>query len=685
MNKWYSHVPKAIRFRRFERKRYAAFRSMHKVINIGVVTASMLQFALPDTVQAQKTVVANQINQEESVELDEIVVTASRAQNTLSQTPKIVTIISAREIVAAPVTSIQDLLEYAAGIDVRQRGEGGVQADISIRGGTFDQIAVLLNGINLSNPQIGHYSFDLPVNLSDIDHIEIISGPSSRIFGASAFTGAINIITKTEKENIISTSGYAGMHKLWNLGAAINHVIPHFRQRFSAGYTSSGGYTTNTDSKQLNLFWQSEIKSQSSNWQLQAGYNEKGYGANSFYSAAYPNQYDKTRSLFISAGGETTGKVKFIPKVYWARHFDRYELFRSNPADWYTGPNYHETNVFGANLNATTYWGFNKFNWGIEYRNEGVKSNVLGKLMDTPQKVPFEKEGVYTKSDNRSNLSGFLEYNLLLSRFTLSTGVLINYNSSLNENVHLYPGRDLKNYLGKQFYLYGNWNRALRMPTFTDLYYEGKTNKGNPNLKPEESEAFEIGIKYETKGFRSQIASFYRKGKNMIDWVKEKPEDIWESTNLTQVDNLGFETNLNIHPQELGYRQFFIQKIDLGYAFIHQNKNSQDYISNYALDYLKHKFTAQIHHSIYKGVSATWCVRWQDRAGSYTKYEELKPAYEEPYAPYCLVDLKINWGLQKLNLYMELNNLFNTKYYDLGNIPQPGIWVKTGVHYKLNY
>ena len=163
MNYWESHTQVAVRFRRFDRKRYAAFRSMHKVINIGVVTASMLLFALPDTAQAQKTIEPNRTGEEASVELEEVEVTASRAPIARNQATKIVTVIPAREIATAPVTSIQDLLEYAAGIDVRQRGEGGTQADISIRGGTFDQIAVLLNGVNLSNPQTGHYSFDLPV------------------------------------------------------------------------------------------------------------------------------------------------------------------------------------------------------------------------------------------------------------------------------------------------------------------------------------------------------------------------------------------------------------------------------------------------------------------------------------------------------------------------------------------
>ena len=153
---------------------------------------------------------------------------------------------------------------------------------------------------------------------------------------------------------------------------------------------------------------------------------------------------------------------------------------------------------------------------GVEFRNEGVKSNVLGKPMKEPQDVPFEKEGQYLKSDNRSNISYFLEHNVLLRRFTLSVGVLANYNSALNEGIHFYPGIDASYRIGDNFRLYGSWNRALRMPTFTDLYYEGKTNKGNPDLKPEESEAFEVGLKYNTYFLRAHIAGFYRKGKNMI-------------------------------------------------------------------------------------------------------------------------------------------------------------------------
>ena len=685
MKYWEMQILKVFRFRRFQRKGYSAFQSMHKVINIGVVTASTLLFAMPNTAQAQKTIEQGNSLEETPVELEEVEVTASRAPIALNQATKIVTVIPASEIAAAPATSIQDLLEYAAGVDVRQRGEGGVQADISIRGGTSDQIAVLLNGVNLSNPQTGHYSFDIPVNLSDIERIEIISGPSSRIFGASAFAGAINIITKTGKENEISTDNYAGMHKLWKVEAAVNQATKSFGQRFSAGYTSSGGYMDNTDSKQLNIYWMSEVKHEDADFQFQAGYNDKGYGANSFYSASYPNQYDKTRRFFLSASGETHGKIKFSPKVYWTRHYDRYELFRDNPEDWYTGHNYHYSQVMGANLNATVDWALGKTSTGVEVRNEGVKSNVLGEDMDEPEDAAFGEDGQYTKSANRTNISYFLEHNIL-SRFTLSVGVLANYNTSLNQGFRFYPGVDASYRIGDNVRLYGSWNRALRMPTFTDLYYEGPTNLGNPDLKPEESEAFELGLKYSTYFLKAHIAGFYHKEDNLIDWVKLNSDDIWECQNLTEVNNAGFEANISLLPRELtGNKKFFIRKLELGYAFIHQDKDSEEYISNLALDYLKHKFTVQLDHSIWKGFSATWYLRWQDRAGSYTKYVDLQAAYEEPYAPYCVVDLKVNWAYQDLNIYAELNNLFDATYYDIGNIPQPGFWFKAGFSYKFKY
>lgn len=124
--------------------------------------------------------------------------------------------------------------------------------------------------------------------------------------------------------------------------------------RMSAGYKHSDGYIRNSDYNIVNLLWQSRFNIESSTVDIQAGINEKRYGANTFYSAAYPDQYDDTRGVFASIRGETVGKMKFIPQLYWSRHYDIYHLFRPGTPDvpsWYGGPNYHRSDLFGLNLN----------------------------------------------------------------------------------------------------------------------------------------------------------------------------------------------------------------------------------------------------------------------------------------------------------------------------------------------
>ena len=210
-----------------------------------------------------------------------------------------------------------------AGVDVLQRGPHGVQADISLRGGSFDQVAILLNGINLSNPQTGHYSFDIPINLSDIERIEIVQGPSSLAFGASAFSGGINIITKKDARSNAFAKLEAGMHGLLGAETRGTYKTGNSVNQLSFGYKRSDGYIENSDYKIVNLLWQSRFNVNHSLIDFQAGLNDKKYGANTFYSAAFPNQYDEVRGIFASVRGETNGKLK-LSRFHWSRHYDEY-------------------------------------------------------------------------------------------------------------------------------------------------------------------------------------------------------------------------------------------------------------------------------------------------------------------------------------------------------------------------
>ena len=397
MNQKQLNPMKAFRFKRFARKSYSVFNSIHKAVTIGVLSGSALVSA--HTASAEPMERVHAVSSTDTIpltELDEVVVTASRVDLPLNLAAKQVTIITREEIERAPVRSVEDLLNHVAGVDILQRGPHGVQADISLRGGSFDQTAILLNGVNLTNPHTGHYSFNIPINLSDIERIEIVQGPSSFVYGASAFSGGVNIITKKDSESNGFAKLEGGMHGLFGAEARGAYRTGNSLHTLSAGYKHSNGYIRNSDYDITNLLWQSRFELNDASIDFQAGVNDKKQGANTFYSAAYPDQFDDTRGVFASIRGETNGRLKFVPRIYWSRHYDEFQLIREgtpNVPDWYTDHNYHRSDVFGMNLHMqyASRWGITAF--GGEFRNEGILSSVLGKPMEEPIGFPRKHSG----------------------------------------------------------------------------------------------------------------------------------------------------------------------------------------------------------------------------------------------------------------------------------------------------
>lgn len=658
----------------FTNKPYAAFRSIRKEVTIGVLTVGAL-CAFP-AVMAQVQSVNNEPLS--SFDLQDVEVTATRVVMTRQQTPRIVRVVQREEIAAAPVQSINDLLKYVAGVDVRQRGEFGIQTDISLRGGTFDQITLLLNGININNPQTGHLSADLPVNLSDIERIEILNGPAARICGTSAFTGAINIVTRQNSRTAFRADLQGGQYGLFKGEAGGSLQTGRFTNQLSGAYFRSDGAVHNSDFSGSRGFYQGNYLADNLSAALQLGVSDKGFGANTFYSPKYDNQYEHVTRYFSSLQLATKGRLSTNTQLYWHRTLDRFELIRSDAPAWYAGPNHHRTDVSGVSTNVALTSKLGKSALGAEVRHEEVLSSVLGNPRHRPS-------GNYTHGDERTELGIYAEHNLLLNRFTLSIGVLGAYNTALDGGMRFYPGIDMAYRLTDNLKASASWNRSLRMPTFTDLYYKSATNEGNPHLKPEKNEAFELALRYSNHFLSGSVAGFYQKGTDMIDWIKQtEADEKWKTINHTRLNNMGVEASLAFDFPALLSPGFFIKRLLLDYAYIHQEKKTGAvYKSNYALEYLRHKFTAQLTHTIWSDLSATWAFRWQERMGSYTLYENLKPQGEEPYKPYGIVDLKLQWQRPVYRLYVEANNLFNCTYVDLGNIPQPGFWLKAGIGITL--
>jgi len=671
MNQKHSNQQQAYRFKRFLRKAYSAFNSMHRLVNIGVVTGCALTFLHVSTVSAQTTASNEQQQKVMEKELDEVMVTASRVETPINQTAKLVTVITKEQIEQAPVQSIQDLLVYAANIDVIQRGGHGVQADISIRGGTFDQNAVLLNGVNISNAQTGHYSFDIPINLSDIERIEIIHGPSALIYGASAFSGGINIITKKNADHKAYASVEAGMHKLRGMevrGVAKTGIAT---SSLSVGYSSSSGYIANSDYDLYNVLWQTRFRvKDASKIDLQLGYNDKKYGANTFYSAKYPNQYDHTSTYMGSLKGEFGSDFKIIPIVYWNRHHDQFDLVK----DTDFGRNFHRNDTYGANLIFMYKWKLGTTSLGSEIRREDIMSTVLGKPMVEPHRK-------YKMYDDRTNTSVALEHTLNLEKVVISAGVLMNHNTLLSGKYKFYPTMSVSYRPVDKFNISASWSKSTRMPTFTDLYYTTETHDGNSGLKPEKSESLDLNLKYNNSFFSAYLTGFLLWGRDMIDWVKV--DEKWASWNMTKIDTKGVEMGVKFRLGDLLPALGQQASLSLDYARMHQSSNTLDFVSLYSLNYLRDKFTAQFHHEIYKGFSAGWYFRFQKRMGVYEKYENLEKVGNEPYPAFTTLDLKLNYKYKDVLFNLSMNNLYDTHYFDRGNIPQAGFWLMGGINYTF--
>lgn len=675
-------------FKKWDAKSYSVFNSLHKLVRVGCLATAYLSFALPANAD-ENLYVANRDTSDQiasEVQVEEVVVSALRAPVAFPQVARIVSVIGKKEIEHAPVQSLQDLLEYALNVDIRQRGNNGVQADVSIRGGSFDQVLVLLNGINITDPQTGHHNLNLPISFDAVERIEILEGPASRVYGPNAFSGAINIITATSNTSKIKVHGSAGEHGFYDAGVSGTAVAGKMKHFVSANQRKSNGYIENTDFEVSDLFYQGQLITEAGKFEVQAGYTERAFGANSFYTPAYPAQFEEIKTTFASLKMEMGNVIRFAPAVYWRRNQDRFELFRGmdDSPSWYSSHNYHLTDVYGTNFNAWFTSPLGKTAFGADFRSENIWSTVLGKPMDKPISAPGEEGIEFTNSDTRTNFSLFFEHSLYLEKLVVSAGLMTNWNTHLGIGWDVYPGIDVSYAVLDDIKWYSSVNKSLRMPSFTDLYYNSPTSKGNTDLKPEQATTFETGIKVNKSAFTAHAAYFRRWGKNMIDWVRLPEETVWYAQNLTELNTHGIEFAAKLNPDLLIGEETFLNRISVSYAYLDQNKKSSNYASRYVLDFLKHKLDIGLTHRIYKNIGANWQFSYQDRNGNYTKWEGSDYGEEVPYDPYWLVDARLFWKKDKTNIYIEVSNLLDKSYYDFGNVTQPGRWLKVGFTKQIN-
>ncbi len=554
-----------------------------------------------------------------------------------------VTVITRAQIESAPAKSVEEVLAQYTGLDIRRRGSNGVQADISLRGSSFEQVLILVNGIRMSDSQTGHNSMNLPFDLASVERIEVIKGPSARSFGQNAYAGVVNIITRPSEEERVVISGSGGDFGSYSLGLGAsfgNEKVSNFIQ-FNT--SSSEGYRYNTDYKINNIYYQNEIALQNGKLKFQAGIQEKKFGANGFYATpSASDQYEETQASIVSVGlNQNFSSFKLNSNIYWRRGQDMYEYIRNKPEIY---RNMHIGNNIGAELNGTYQSGLGTTGLGVELRKEFLASNNLG-----------HRERFITQL--------FLEHHFSFIQNKLNVSPGISWANYAEEGNFFYPGLDVGFDLTEHHKLYGNIAKVNRIPTFTDLYYVSKTETGNPNLKPEHALAAELGYRYQKNNFVGKISGFLRNSDNSIDWVKQNLNEIWRAENMGEVDTKGIEVELSQHFDS------FVKSYSLGYTFL-ESKNSQpqNLMSRYVMENLKHQFVAKMENQFFKNFTSQLIYRYNERVttGSYQTLDE-----------------KLSYDFRNLNLYILINNITNTDYTETFGIPMPKRWFHVGFTYNV--
>ena len=676
----------ALKFTQFSNKGYALFSCLGKVVLVGVLSVPTLTYAKADGVSTDTDKVDSttwKTNRE--VVLDGVEVTGSRAPLTLGQAARMVVVLDRDQIAQAPVQSVNDLLKYAVGVDVRQRAPLGAQTDISIRGGTSEQITILLNGINICDPQTGHNAFDLPVDISDIERIEVLEGPAGRVFGTSSLLGAINVVTKMPKQTSADVHAEGGSFGYLSSGARGNWLYGKWNNQVSGSYARSDGYSRSKDGglnagfEGSKLFYQGQYEDDALRVSWHAGVRMKGWGSSTSYATPKwkaDNQFEHTDKIYTAIQAETKqGTFHFHPSIYWNQSRDRYEGYHGQPD--LMKYNYNRSNVCGVNLNSYFDWVGGRTAFGAEFRNEDLVSGNLGEPLHTPVHI-HGTDRDYTLGLNRTNMSFHLEHNILLRQFTLSAGFIAVKNTWNEMPFKVYPGLDMSYRLGNHWKVYASYNSSLRMPSFTELYYSVGGHKADKYLKPEELHAVEGGVKYLSRVVTASASVFHHHSRNMIDWILDTSvtDPVWESVNHTKVNTMGVETACDIHFHELWPSQQFLQSFRIAYTYLNEDKKAGEHIqSQYSLEYLRHKLTAslQLHLISYLDMGINY--RFQDRVGSYTNLE----GETKSYSPYGITDVRLSWNHPRYTLYVEGNNLFDKTYVDYGLVPQPGLWINSGI------
>ena len=612
-----------------------------------------------------------------------------------------ITILSRKDIANIPVQTTAELLGYIEGVDLRQRGPNGAQADIQIQGGTFDQVLVLIDGVRLTDPQTGHHMLNLMVPPEAIERIEIIKGAAARRYGINALSGVVNIVTQKSANPGIYATTYvgSGFHKDTTTQNTYNNKGVRLMAGLqgngvqgwvSAGYDQGNGYRHNTDFRTFRSSIKlSSIPAKENDIQLYflGGIIHNAFGANGFYAApADKNSFETVNTQLGSFGAIKKLKTGQLEAKINARYNnDHYVFVRSNPALY---QNFHNSTTFMPEITYNVSGKFWQMALGVEARKEWMESSNLG-------------------NHDRTFYGNYVDI-----ATTPTRGVKVNFGMyrlySKETGQIFYPGADVLVALIPEKYMnqaklnfFASWGTGQRLPTFTDLYYSGPSNLGNPNLLPESARTIEMGLRKTGRKIHAQAGIFRRTQQQMIDRIKDSLTAPWQPVNLmgTNFWIEGYEFRV-VGNKYINYASPFEKlgllsiRWTLGTTQLRQLSHLVQMKGNsqYAVNFLPKQYMASLNLQTKYGIQFTTQFRYMERtaagfdAGSGYSMLDMRLAYQVKrtikgtgltYLP-DEVPAPIKLPYQ-YSIWINAQNVLNTQYKEIASVPLMPRWITFGI------
>jgi iron complex outermembrane receptor protein len=564
---------------------------------------------------------------------EEVVVTGSYLPLPVAEADRSVDVLS-----LPPLTRLYRLpasaLQSDPSVDLAER-QPGVQGDLSIRGSSYGQTLVLVDGLRMNDSQTGHHNLDLPFPFATFDRAEVMHGAGSTLYGADALGGAVNFLTTPPTSSSFRFGAGGGNFGTNQQFASMALVRQRWSESLGFERELSTGFMADRDYRSLSFGSQTDRRTRLGLTDILFGYSDRPYGANQFYGNY--NSWERTKAWFASIAQPLGQHTSFA--FGYRRHTDDFILLRNQPSVY---QNNHITQSYQASLRRHNDLSKSAaFYYGIEGYHDEINSTNLGYHLR-------DRGAIYASYDLRA-----------LKHLSFDAGAREEFFTGGGRKFT--PSVSGGYWLSNRLKLRASASSAFRLPTFTDLYYHDPSTLGNASLLPERAWDFEGGAEMQLGNSTASLTVFNRRDRNDIDYARATGATVWQAMNIDRLDFTGFESSLRL-------RLSATQSLDIAYTGLTSQQDvAQGMESKYAFNYPANNGSVGWTGKLIGGLDG------RARLGVIERYrQDATP----------LVELSLSRQFKHVRPYLQMTNLSNTGYEEIAGVRMPGRAFMTGLEFS---